>query len=568
MIIPFEQSLMDFQARVLAQGTPSKNIYTFEEIKQLIFFNKVFISNTEEMFEKYDMKPYITRYATLLQQYNANVELIAGHMKSLGIVFNHGYTFENRLLMDTEIDDQLIRVPTNIPVIRKGYSIWTRTTSGWFISYADKKRSIYNKPLSSNINGKLTYFRTMESLVDYTDDMLNLPEISSSCVKSTFNGDIVTKIEVMGNTDIGVELAKAYPSALVIINKNIYIDDLEQIVDNYVSFKQHERQEVDMINPLSTMTKDIILEYPSDSFNDYLYFLKSALKDRDVKKIHITLYRIGKDPSLYYILKDAVAKGIKVYVQLELQARGDERMNRIWLKEFTKSGINVSTFKSGIIKVHSKLTLVEYENGRMVVQVGTGNYHTKTVTQYTDLNMITSDDSICKSVKKLFNLFEGKTETIMPSNDVVWQINLREELYKLIDSQANNSGFIFIKCNSLDDKGVIERLENAAKNGCRIEILARSVCTWIPESKNVRIRSIVWNKLEHSRVWCFGNRNPKVYIGSLDLVKGKMNNRIETMVRVKSPEALIKLVDYINRYITTKEGSWIMENGTYRKEIK
>ena len=38
MKISFVRSLMDFQERVLAQGTPNKQKYSFKELKELIFF--------------------------------------------------------------------------------------------------------------------------------------------------------------------------------------------------------------------------------------------------------------------------------------------------------------------------------------------------------------------------------------------------------------------------------------------------------------------------------------------------------------------------------------------------
>ena len=77
----------------------------------------------------------------------------------------------------------------------------------------------------------------------------------------------------------------------------------------------------------------------------------------------------------------------------------------------------------------------------------------------------------------------------------------------------------------------------------------------------------MWDKLEHSRVYSFGNKNPKIYLGSLDLVTKKMDKRIETLVRIDNPKIINKLCEYINKYITTTTGSWIQtSSGMYIKE--
>ena len=109
MKISFVRSLMDFQERVLAQGTPNKQKYSFKELKELIFFNKILISNCNEMYEKYNMDPYMETYVKLLAVYENNIHQIKEFLDKLGVDINSDYDFEQRLLMATEIGDQIIR---------------------------------------------------------------------------------------------------------------------------------------------------------------------------------------------------------------------------------------------------------------------------------------------------------------------------------------------------------------------------------------------------------------------------------------------------------------------------
>jgi polyphosphate kinase len=100
-------------------------------------------------------------------------------------------------------------------------------------------------------------------------------------------------------------------------------------------------------------------------------------------------------------------------------------------------------------------------------------------------------------------------------------------------------------------------------------LIIRGACTWIPDKPNVSIKSIIWAKLEHSRVYCFGKTDPNIYIGSLDLVTHKLDCRIETLAKVSNIKTMVTMCEYINRYVTNKEGSWKMDSeGNYHLEKK
>jgi polyphosphate kinase len=330
-------------------------------------------------------------------------------------------------------------------------------------------------------------------------------------------------------------------------------------------------QKFDDIRLEDILENDILIEYPTTSFDVYLQLLSLASTNKDVSGIYISLYRIGNNPTIYSILRRAVDNGVKVHVNIELCASG-EFINQKWADEMIKAGIKVTTYATGKIKVHSKLTLIQFNDGNAISQIGTGNYHTQTTSQYTDLSLMTSNPDICKQVRDVFRILDGKKNKIsFNKNLLVTRYNARNELIKLIkrETRLGSNGYIVFKCNALDDKEINKYLDEAAQANCQIDLIVRGVCTWIPDQLgyNVRIKSIVWDKLEHSRVYCFGSVNPTIYLGSLDLITTKLNNRIETLVRILDSDILADLCDYLNHYITNASNSWILlRSGGYRKE--
>jgi len=339
----------------------------------------------------------------------------------------------------------------------------------------------------------------------------------------------------------------------------------------------------------SVLKRDILIEYPADNFDSYLSFLYSLSNNPNrVKSIELTLYRIGDDPSLFGALKNAVKNGIDVWVNIELHAYGDEERNEKWADRMVAVGINVT---HNVNKVHSKLTLIRLHGGMMISQIGTGNHHTLTTTQYTDFSLITSDYSISEKVSmilgcifgekyinrylSLTNKYSGRGYNelpfTIPSIFPEFSDSMRAIFIEFInrESDKGENGYISFKCNSLDDPKIMIHLDRAAEHGCRIDLIIRGACTWVPSQlgDNVRIKSIVWDKLEHSRVFCFGKFDPIIYIGSLDLVESKIDNRIETLVRIKDPDILLHLVEYMNRCIMNTENSWdLSKYGHYMKE--
>ena len=184
-------------------------------------------------------------------------------------------------------------------------------------------------------------------------------------------------------------------------------------------------------------------------------------------------------------------------------------------KQLESAGCNI-LYGLDDYKVHSKLLLItRKENGRpsFITQIGTGNYNEKTAEQYTDLCIITADQQIGAEAFQVFNsLMLGqtveKTEKLLVAPNC-----LSNRVLALIDGQIERAkegkdAQIKVKCNSITDKEIIDKLLEASKAGVKIKLFVRGICCFRAgvegESENITVKSIVGRYLEHSRIYLFG----------------------------------------------------------------
>lgn len=575
-------SLMDFNRRVLDRGTP-RNISQITDVStlsDLLFFNTVFSSNTEEMFQKYNMTPAIDEYIDLCTQRTQNIRAILKQfcMICKDVVISDYDCTESRLAVEKHIS-QLEMEGMNLPahfnseLIHDAIYMAERIGENYInLIYVDPHSTIMTEPLTYTANGRTIYWKT-DAVIRNRLRIAGTKEIVTFRVtRNQEKGDMnITKVEFDGDAGVMEALASSFPAnCLIIRNPFLYTRDVEAMVHSKLPPKVASKVGHHHITFQEIFNHDILMEYPLNSFDEYLHLLRMASDGRLVSDIYLTLYRIGKDPTLFYILQNAVKNNVNVHVNIELAASGED-INAFWYHEMRNAGINVTIFAYGEMKVHCKLTLIRFRSGQMVAQVGTGNYHSVTTHQYTDLSLITANQVICKNILKVFHVLEDKRDQKFGNDVLVTKYNVRDRLISLIDHEMRKGadGYIAFKCNALSDPEIIEHLDDAAVAGCRMDLMVRGTCIWLPDQigTTVTIRSIVWDKLEHSRVYAFGAKNPKIYIGSLDLVRHKLDNRIETLVRLRDPDTVVTAINYLNRYITNTSETWVMtDSGTYRKE--
>ena len=287
--------------------------------------------------------------------------------------------------------------------------------------------------------------------------------------------------------------------------------------------------------------QDVLLHHPFDSFTSVETFLRAAVEDPHVIAIKITLYRIGPNSPLVDLLIEAAEQGKQVAVLVELKARFDERNNIAWATRLESAGIHV-VYGLMNLKVHCKLCLVvrkETDGIHRYAHVATGNYNRVTSQIYTDLGLFTADAGILDDVTEVFNSLTGYSSKRSYRALLVAPVGLRQGIRALVEreiehAKAGQPARMIVKNNSVADQGMIKTLYRASQAGVTIDMIVRGVCCLRPGipgiSDRIRVRSVVGQFLEHSRLYYFGNGGaPEVYIGSADLMERNLDRRVEVL---------------------------------------
>ena len=326
--------------------------------------------------------------------------------------------------------------------------------------------------------------------------------------------------------------------------------------------------------------RDLLYHHPFDSFDaTVVRFLRDAADDPNVTTLKITLYRIGNSSKIAEALIDAAHNGKKVVVFIELKARFDEGRNVKWARKLEKAGGHVVSGLVGF-KNHSKAALVtRREDGRLrsYAHVGTGNYNSRTAREYTDLSLFSARDSLTGDVADLFNALTGGS--LPPSGlsrgALVAPHQMKDTLIALIEREAAHAragkpARVTAKMNGLSDSAVVKSLVQASRDGVKVDLVCRGICTLRPGvpgvSDNIRVTSVVGRFLEHSRIYRFENAgSPAYFIGSADLRPRNLTRRVELLAPVSDREQQENLDRILNVYVDDPTSWELQSNGTYRR---
>ena len=146
---------------------------------------------------------------------------------------------------------------------------------------------------------------------------------------------------------------------------------------------------------------------------------------------------------------------------------------------------------------------------------------------------------IGKDVDKVFDFIQFAHRRHEFKQLLVSPFSNRSGLLSLIESErqcainGEPSG-VFIKCNNLVDKEIIDALYGAGKVGVKVKLIVRGMCSLIPGvkgmSENIKAISIVDRYLEHPRIFVFENSGkPLYYISSADLMTRNLDHRVEVV---------------------------------------
>jgi len=591
-------------------------LHLMNEIHQLVADQcDFFIKKLRPLFEKNNFR--LAEYPSLDADDKARVDLYFQrtiYPMLTPMLFDNYHTFpvlkNNRLLFgvvtkapqdhQNQLRVSFIQVPSNIP---RFYEILNKDNSISFISVEDIIRNnVHN--LFRNIEiASVNLFRINRNgdftLEESEDIETNFLEELKRKLQTRRTGRVV-RLEVEENPDPWMMRVLKIQwdlddQNIFVIPKGALIDfsGINQIV-NHPEFKSKRFQPQPPVKPVSfpeqgtrdlfevLKERDILLQHPYNSMEPVLELLEKAANDPYVLSIKITIYRLApKESRVSAALLKAAENGKHVSVLFEVKARFDEENNLREAQRLQKAGCFV-IYGVSSLKTHTKLLLIvrnEPERVYRYVHLSSGNYNETTSRFYTDIGLLSTNETYANDVSEFFNVITGHSHPTSYINLITSPSDMRNQLIRLVRIEADNArngltGGIIIKLNSIQDKELIDALYEASQAGAVVKLIVRGICCVRPGrkglSENIEVISVVGDFLEHSRVYYFHNNgSPKVYIGSADAMVRSFDRRIESLFLLEQ-EMLKKQAMNILRYnLRDNVNSYTMqEDGSYRiKEL-
>lgn len=575
--------------------------------------NDYFIKKLKPLFEKNNFK--IAPYKSLSPDDTNRVEQYFQrtiYPMLTPMLFDNYHTFpvlkNNRLLFGVvtkapqDLNNQLrfsfIQAPSNIP---RFYEILGMDSVISFVPIEDIIRhNIHN--LFRNIEiSSINLFRinrngdfTLEESEDIESNFLD--ELKRKL--QTRRSGRVVRLEIEENPD---------PSIVRLLKIQWDLDDLnifqiphESMIDisginqivSHKEFKSKRHQLPPQVKPVSfpelgtrdlfevLKERDILMHHPYNSMEPVLELLEKAADDPYVLSIKITIYRLAKgDSRVSAALLKAAENGKHVSVLFEVKARFDEENNLKEAQKLQRAGCFV-IYGVSSLKTHTKLLLIVRNEPHRVyryVHLSSGNYNETTSRLYTDVGLLSTNETYANDVSEFFNVITGHSHPTTYRNLITSPRDMRNQLIYLMKCEAENAqngkpSGIVIKFNSVQDKEFIDSLYDSSKAGVPIKLIVRGMCCLRPGrqglSENIEVISIVGEYLEHSRIYYFHNAGePKIYIGSADAMVRSFDRRIESlflleqdMLRKQAMNILrYNLKDNVNSYTMKEDGRYVIK---------
>jgi len=326
--------------------------------------------------------------------------------------------------------------------------------------------------------------------------------------------------------------------------------------------------------------RDILLHHPYNSMEPVLELLEKAADDPMVLSIKITIYRLARESRVSAALLKAAENGKHVSVLFEVKARFDEENNLREAQRLQRAGCFV-IYGIGALKTHTKLLLIvrREPDDRVFryVHIASGNYNETTSRLYTDIGLLSTQETYASDVSEFFNVITGHSQPTNYLNLITSPRDMRSELCRLVRTEAENArkgltAGIVIKFNSLQDRDFIDVLYEASQAGVPVKLIVRGMCCLRPGranlSENIQVISIVGDYLEHSRIYYFHNGGkPRIFTGSADAMVRSFDRRVESLVRIEHELLQRQLKNILNFNLRDNVNAYLMnEDGSYTKK--
>ena len=330
--------------------------------------------------------------------------------------------------------------------------------------------------------------------------------------------------------------------------------------------------------------QDVLLHFPYQSFDYLLRFLLQASFDPKVLEIKVTQYRVAENSAVINSLISAAKNGKKVTVFVELKARFDEENNYLTSELMQQAGVKIIYSLPGL-KVHAKLAYIRKRSNdpndpiKGYAYLGTGNFNEKTARIYSDKGLLTSNKEIIRDIDEIFRVLEGKPYMHDFTHLLVTQFNMLPSIHQMIEREIENvkqggDGYIILKMNSLEDRGMINALYRASEAGVKIDLIIRGICCLIPNqpySRNITLTRIVDAYLEHARVWYFlKGGEEQVYLTSADWMERNLHRRIEVAFPIYKESIKQQIIDILKIQLEDNQSAvWVDEklNNVSKSEL-
>lgn len=447
----------------------------------------------------------------------------------------------------------------------------------------------------NTIKSSCTFRITRNSDIEIDEGAQNLLTEIEKSIKKRKRGDLV-RLEIGNKTSKGIK--KFLVNILDVGKKEIYEAggpiDLT-FLSKFYNEEGDSKLKFDKLKPVvppadfvgctdifkAIREKDRMVYHPFETFDWVTNFVKAAAEDENVLAIKQVLYRVSGNSPIIAALIKAAENGKQVTVLVELKARFDEENNIGWAKKLEKAGCHVIYGLTGL-KVHCKVLLVVRREGNLIrryIHFGTGNYNDTTAKFYTDIGIFTCKEAFGRDASSLFNSLTGYSKPPEYEKLVVAPMDMRKFFKNMIENETENAKLglpsrIVIKINAIVDSKIIKDLYLASNAGVDVKLIVRGICCLIPEvkgySENIQVRSIVGRLLEHSRIFYFENAgNPKIYMGSADLMPRNLDRRVEILFPVDDENLRERTVDVLNILLNDTKNARIQDNkGKYHRVNK
>jgi polyphosphate kinase len=324
---------------------------------------------------------------------------------------------------------------------------------------------------------------------------------------------------------------------------------------------------------------DVLLHHPYNSIEPMVRLLEQAAVDPQVLGIKQTIYRLADESRVSAALLKAAENGKHVSVLFEVKARFDEEKNIREGARLEKAGCFV-IYGVSKYKTHTKLLMIIRKEGEKVtryVHIGSGNYNEQTARLYTDVSLLTTNDTYGHDVSEFFNVITGHSQPDDYEYLITAPKDMRQQLIHLIREEVKHAkkghpSGIVMKMNSLEDKEIIDEFYKAAKAGVPIRFIVRGICCLRPGrpglSENIEVRSIVGEYLEHTRLFYFHHGGEaRVYAGSADIMVRSFDRRIEALFLIVNPQLKREAINILMMNMMDNQNSYLMrEDGAYIRQ--